>query len=87
MKKLNRKFVRFSQTLLMIGCFSYTITYLFMRGSVLMRLSSYTQIVALLLWFAFNRCPHCKKWQPILNGSAPDAGTCPGCGKVMEYKN
>ena len=86
MKKMNRKFVQISQTLLMTGCCGYTVSYLFFRSTVIPRIFTAILIVGTVLWFFSNRCPHCKKWQPVLNGKGENAGVCPGCGKVMEYK-
>ncbi len=85
MKKLNRKFIRISYRALLISCVASLLCSHFCPGTVLTRAAGGFQVLCILIWFIAHRCPHCKKWYPILDDRAPDAGTCRKCGKVMEF--
>ena len=42
-------------------------------------------IFAMVLFFKVNRCPYCGRMFTGLHWSAPDAGPCQGCGKLIQY--
>ena len=40
---------------------------------------------SMFLLFKVNRCPYCGRFFKGLHWSAPDAGFCEGCGKLIQY--
>jgi hypothetical protein len=54
---------------------------------VLALLGIATCVGALILFFQVNRCPYCGRMFRGLHWSAPDAGHCEGCGKLIQYSD
>ena len=55
------------------------------RNIPLALLAAVTIAVALVLMFSANRCPYCGTFFRGLRWSAPDAGHCNRCGKLMVF--
>lgn len=83
-KYISRTRHRLTFTLLIAFCVLLLIGNILENG-VLRMVSIFLFIVAVILLFATNRCPHCGDFFRGLYWSRANAGYCRKCGELMEF--
>ena len=84
MKKLSRRKIRCTQSLLLLGCALVVVSgpanslACWGAGCALL-------LAGFVLYFSAFRCPHCGAFFRGVPWSGPDAGFCRKCGQKMEY--
>ena len=84
MKRLNRKALKTARTI-RYAMFSFFIAGAVMPSYIVMGAAAAGEVLSMIYFSKYNRCPHCGSYIPNISPIGDDAGYCHRCNEKMEF--